>query len=245
MKIETFNIIKKDGRKIAAKYYVPENGDKKYPTVIVAHGFGGNYRVLEGHGEPFAESGIACIYFDFCGGGAETLSDGKIVDMTPLTEVDDLMEVIDYVRGLDFVDTDRLFLIGESMGGFVSSLVAAKRPKEIKGLILWYPAFVIPDDSKKRYEKNENTCFGNELHPEFNSCTMGIDIYKEIYPYDGPVTIMHGDKDDIVPISYSVKAVKTYEYAELITIEGSGHGFLGDDSSRVREMTIDFIKCLI
>ena len=57
---------KKNGQKIAGKAYFA-GVDKKYPTVIFAHGFGSNYRDLEHHGAGFAESGINCIFFDFCG----------------------------------------------------------------------------------------------------------------------------------------------------------------------------------
>jgi len=242
---KTFNIVKKDGRKIAAELFLPENGKDKHPLVIVSHGFAGNYRVLDHHGDAFANNGIACLFFDFCGGGPETLSDGILKEMTVFTEVEDLTEVLDYAKSLECVDSQKIFLLGESMGGFVSALVAAKRPKEIKGLILWYPAFVIPDDSKKRFENNETICMGLEISPEFNSSTKDLDIYKEIYPYDGPVTIIHGNKDDIVPIEYSVRAAKTYEYAELITIDGAGHGYMGDDSIRVRDMSIDFVDCLL
>ena len=80
---------KKNGQKIAGKAYFA-GVDKKYPTVIFAHGFGSNYRDLEHHGAGFAESGINCIFFDFCGGGLKSLSDGKMTQMTVLTEAEDL-----------------------------------------------------------------------------------------------------------------------------------------------------------
>ena len=43
---------KKNGQKIAGKAYFA-GVDKKYPTVIFAHGFGSNYRDLEHHGAGF------------------------------------------------------------------------------------------------------------------------------------------------------------------------------------------------
>lgn len=96
---------KKNGQKIAGKAYFA-GVDKKYPTVIFAHGFGSNYRDLEHHGDGFAESGINCIFFDFCGGGLKSFSDGKMTQMTVLTEAEDLTEVISQVQQMENVDSD-------------------------------------------------------------------------------------------------------------------------------------------
>ena len=186
---------KKNGQKIAGKAYFA-GVDKKYPTVIFAHGFGSNYRDLEHHGAGFAESGINCIFFDFCGGGLKSLSDGKMTQMTVLTEAEDLIEVISQVQQMENVDSDQLFIQGESQGGFVGAYVAAQIPEKIKGLILWYPAFVIPDDAKRRFEENDNTCFGQQLSPDYNKVAKDIDIFNVITGYKGPVVIIHGESDN-------------------------------------------------
>ena len=54
---------------------------------------------------------------------------------------------------------------------------------------------------------------------------MSFDIYKVIGNYKGDVLIVHGDKDDVVPLSYSKRAATVYESANLIIFEGGGHGF--------------------
>ena len=74
-----------------------------------------------------------------------------MTQMTVLTEAEDLTEVISQVQQMENVDSDQLFIQGESQGGFVGAYVAAQIPEKIKGLILWYPAFVIPDDAKRRF----------------------------------------------------------------------------------------------
>ena len=45
-----------------------------------------------------------------------------------------------------FVDTDKLFLFGQSQGGMVSALTAAGRADEVKAMLLVYPAFCIVHD---------------------------------------------------------------------------------------------------
>lgn len=244
MRTEILSFKKSNGKKIAGKAFVPDK-EGCYPAVIFAHGFGGNYRQLEHHGQGFADEEIVCIFFDFCGGGVESLSDGKLIEMTPMTEIEDLEFVVNEAGKLSYVDGERLFLQGESMGGFVAAYLAAKMSEKIKGLVLWYPAFVIPDDSKRRFENGENSVFGMEICPNYNKVAMEIDIFKEISGYQGPVQIIHGDADPIVPLSYSNKAAKVYENVKLLVIPKAGHGFEGTDSQMVRESSIAFIKSLL
>lgn len=232
---------KGNGQKIAAMAYLAGT-EQNYPTVIFAHGFNSNYRDLQHHGDGFAQAGINCIFFDFCGGSLNTLSDGTMKQMTVLTEAEDLTEMINQVSQMECVDETRLFVQGESQGGFVAAYVAAQIPERIKGLILWYPAFVIPEDSKRRFERKDNTCFGIELCADYNKIAKDIDIFKVISNYTGPVKLIHGEKDSCVPICYSEKAKKVYKDVSFTVIKGAGHGFDGEDSKFAREQSIVFIK---
>ena len=234
-------ITKENGYKIAAEAFIPEGGGK-YPTVIFSHGIGANYRQILHHGEYLMNEGIACVLFDFCGGGLETKSDGIMEEMTILTEVEDLSTVVEAVKGYDFADPGKLYLAGESMGGFVASYVAAEIPEDIKAIILWYPAFVIPEDSRARINVGMSSFDGMTLAPDFNKVAMSIDIYKKIAAYKRPVKIIHGDMDHLAPLSYSQKAVKVYENASLLVIEGAGHGFDGEDREKAISETAKFVK---
>ena len=51
--------------------------------------------------------------------------------------------------------------------------------------------------------------------------------YDLIADYTQDVLIIHGTADTVVPLSYSERALEVYQNAELITIEGAGHGFYG------------------
>lgn len=239
---EKFTIKNSDGKKIAGKIFAPQIDGKKYPTVIISHGFNSCYADLEHHGAGYANEGIVAIFFDFCGGGYNTLSDGTLTEMTPITEANDLLAVIEYASNSDYVDTDNLFLLGESQGGFESAYVAAQIPDKIKGLILWYPAFVIPEQSKERYKTNDNTCFGIPISPEFNEVAKDIDINDLMDKYRGPVLLTHGDADEIVPLSYSEHAQQRYTNASLKVIPKAGHGYEGEDSENARKLSISFIK---
>lgn len=55
---------KKNGQKIAGKAYFA-GVDKKYPTVIFAHGFGSNYRDLEHHGAGLQKVELTAFFLIF------------------------------------------------------------------------------------------------------------------------------------------------------------------------------------
>lgn len=234
--------VKKDGKKLRGRFYLPEGTDRRYPIVIFCHGFGSNFRELMHHGAGFASAGICCLFFDFCGGGPGSLSDGTMEEMTVGTECEDLNTVIDCVKGLDYVDQERIFLQGESMGGLVSALAAARRQEDVRALVLWYPAFGVPDGARRRYEAGEKEVFGLRLGEDFDREAKDIDVYGTIPAYDGPVLMIHGDQDAVVPIGYSERALSIYRDARLTVIPGAGHGYDGADSVAAREYSIDFIR---
>ena len=57
------------------------------------------------------------------------------------------------------------------------------------------------------------------------SDVIGMDPIREIAAYPGPVLIIHGTKDAIVPLEYSQRAQQAYPNGQLCVIEGGGHGF--------------------
>ena len=233
---------RKGKKVIRGRMYLPGKTERKPPVVIFCHGFGGNYRELMHHGEGFAEAGICCLFFDFCGGGPESLSDGSMEEMTVASECEDLKTVIACVKELDCVDPERIFLQGESMGGLVAALVAAQRPEDVRGQVLWYPAFVVPDGARARLKAGVREVFGLRLGEAFDREAKEIDVYGSIPAYGGPVLMIHGDQDEIVPLGYSERALSVYRDARLIVIPGAGHGYDGADSAAAREHSIAFIR---
>lgn len=240
--IKEMTFIKENGMKIRGRMYLPEIKEGKLPLVIFSHGFGSNYRELMHHGNGFAQAGICCLFFDFCGGGMESLSDGRMRNMTIGSECEDLKTVLICVKELDYVDRERIFLQGESMGGLISAMVASQCSDEIRGMVLWYPAFVIPEDARKRQEAGRTDVFGIELDRAFDEEAAKLDVYGIIPRYCRPVLLIHGDKDPIVPLSFSERAASVYEDARLIVMLGAGHGYDGADSIAAREHSIAFIR---
>lgn len=215
------------------------------PLVILSHGFGGNHTGSLDYADRFVSGGFAAFSLDFCGGGFGSRSDGTMPDMSVLTEAEDLNAVIDY-----FMDDPRFSsfcLWGESQGGFVSSYVAAERPEDIAALVIEYPAYVLQDDAKRRQLPDgsfpeRSTLLGMAIGRVYSEDVVSFDIYEQMSAYDGPVLILHGDSDWLVPISYSERAVKVFPNAELIVMPGQGHGFRGSSRREAMETELIFLQ---
>ena len=220
------------GMRIYCRAYVPGTGEGKYPAVIMCHGFNGSYKGNIKYADVLTEAGIASILFDFCGGSMDTRSDGEMIDMTVSGEVQDLKAVIDFSQSLGFVDTDNLFVMGKSQGGAVAALTAADIPEWIRGLILLYPAFTIPYLARTacrqfRVIPEKYELLGGVAGKGYICDALRLNMNKCFDGYGGPVLILHGGSDDIVPAASSVRAADRYRSAELKIIPGAGHGFSG------------------
>lgn len=225
-------IVMRDDMRIYGKIQYPV-GEGPFPVAVFSHGFGAA-RVYDSEmGSDFVQRGIAFVAFDFCGGGLASQSDGSMLDMSVLTEAADLEAVMDAVCALDKVDSQKLFLVGSSQGGYVSAYVAAKRPADVRALVLNFPAFCIGDDARERIEGSpgdgipEQATFGGlPIGKRYLQDAMTVDIYDVIDGYTGDVLIIHGSDDEIVPPAYSVRAAQVYgTKAELVVLGGMRHGF--------------------
>ena len=63
---------------------------------------------------------------------------------------------------------------------------------------------------------------------------------------DPPTLLIHGDKDDLVPISHSQSIYEAFQKAhvkaQFITIPGGGHGFRGDDAKRANAALVAWFE---
>ena len=237
----------RDGLTIRGYLY----GDTSAPqeAVILSHGFLANQSTTIPYAKLIAELGFVAFTFDFCGGGIGSKSDGKSVDMTVLTEMEDLKAVYQYVSAQPFVTG--VSLLGCSQGGFVSAMVARDLGERVKRLMLFYPALCIPDDARKgkmmfyKFDpQNIPDVLGRipmKLGGDYARSVVGMDVYEEVKGYTGPTLLLHGAKDDIVDISYARKAREVFPNCTYHEIEGGGHGFSG----KYDEEACEYLKAFL
>lgn len=231
----------RDGLKIKGLICREPETTGKHPVIIMSHGFTGNMYSCKGYCEALCKEGFICVLFSFCGGGSkwdttEVRSDGDSTDMTISSEIADLTAVVNYVEQLEYVDNEKIMFLGESQGGFVSGLTAAKLGEKIYKLIMIFPAICIPDHARRgilgfsKYDPQNmpeqidigSTVIGRKLHED----VVKMDPYLELMKYKGPVLIIHGDEDSVVDVSYSIRAKNAYgdEQCSLQIVRNMGHG---------------------
>lgn len=223
--------------RLSAEMQIPEHAaGEKIPWVVVCHGFSGNKN--EAMHRAIADSlerhGIASIRFDFNGHGQ---SDGDFSKMTVLNEIEDAKCVISYVAQRD--DVKSIAIVGHSQGGVVAAMTSGLLGDSVlKAAVLISPAAVLRDDALR------GTCMGRNydaanppatvelygglrLGRDYILSAQRLPIYETAKRYQGPVLVIHGDADRVVPYTYGQRFADDMRYAHIKIIPGMDHGYSG------------------
>lgn len=241
MEVKTY---KRNGKKIYGELYRPV-GDGPFPAVVFCHGFNSTCGGSQQFARELAENGVVAYIFDFQGGSPSSRSGGSTTDMSVLTEAEDLKLVFNATKKLSYVDESRMFNIGESMGGFVSTYVAANMPGAVKGLIELYPAYNLGGPTVNLMVKynlipEQMNFLGMNVGRKFFTDLSTVDINTELKKYSGKTLIIHGTNDSVVPYYYSQNAVKNMKNAKLVPVNGAEHGF--GMNATVKTETLKMLK---
>lgn len=239
--------VDREGMDIYGVAHIPSGVEGKMPAVILSHELGATLDRVKGYGEALAEAGYVTVCFDFCGGGYGSRSDGNVLDMSVLTEKADLEAVLEEVQEWDFVDTDSIYLMGNSQGGVVTAMTAAEHRDKIRAVVLVYPAFCIYDDVHEMFDSPEeipetHRLLGMLLGQRYFLDTWDQEPYALIQEYGKDILLIHGSRDSIVPLSYSDKLAENVEKVEYHVIQGADHGFLGEDFALAVSYIINFLN---
>lgn len=228
---ELTSYIISDNKKIYTRMLIPES-DKLVPLVIFSHGLGANHQQEQTMQEELCKNGVAVLSFDFAGGSGfvEGKSEGSNKEMSVITEMQNLRDIIKYAFTFDMIDRKRLYLIGASQGGIVSMLVAREMKSLVSGIYLLYPALPLFEDGKQRYAQREKIAEETNLHgimvgKKYFWDIHDMEIYDLIKDLEIKTHIFHGTKDKLVPMSYVEEAIDTLPHGNMTIVEDGGHGF--------------------
>lgn len=206
------------------------------PMVILMHGIFSKkeHNPVRAIARGLAAEGIASIRFDFDGHGK---SEGRIQDMTVEKEIADAMAILAYVRKLPYVS--EIGFLGHSQGGVVASMTAGRLAAEgsslPKAMVLIAPGSIIKEACQNgkffftRFDPTDppeavRIWGSRKLGREYITQTQELDIFGTAAAYQGPVRIIHGAKDGIVPLWCSEKYLEAYgDRAELTVVKGENH----------------------
>ena len=205
------------------------------------------YIVLE---KELNKEGIATLRFDFRGTGES--GDARI---SIENEVEDLKAVLDFVIKKGFKE---IILIGSSLGGLVSFKVYPFFKDKIKAIIGLAP---VSDKANKKWEEKYMKVF--EDKGEYYLFKRDVDGREEKFIIDKgyvedrksinqkellskiacPVLIIHGDKDKIIPLEHSKRAIDLLKNGKLVLIKEGNHNLNGKEEE-IAEIIKEWIKGL-
>ncbi len=158
---------------------------KEYmPKATILH-FHGNAGCLVSQYElmaPLLQNGFQIFMFDYSGFG---FSEGKAKRKNVLK---DGLSALDYVKTIEQVKGTKLVIYGQSLGGNLSAVVAAKRQSEIDALVI-EGAFSGHKDIAEHFAG----FFGKLFVSEKYSSTDYIKKYKK------PLLVIHSTEDKTIP----------------------------------------------
>lgn len=210
-----------------------KEGDK-CQMVMLCHGFGGSKDgpLFELIADSLQKNGIASIRFDFNGHGE---SEGDFKDMTVPNEIEDAKMVYEYVKALPFVSD--ISIVGHSQGGVVSAMVAGELGTEaFRSVVLLAPAAVLRDDAirgntmGKMYNPLDPPEYvemwdGKKLGAKYIRSAFSLPIYETAVKYQGPMLVVHGNADRVVPYTYGQRFHQQNPNSNFVLLEYYDHGF--------------------
>jgi len=221
---------------LAAVLHTPL-GNKKYPTIVLCHGFMGDKLGPPPWGfvafaRRLAKQNFAVLRFDFLGGGE---SGGEFKNQSITSELEDLKKIISWVAKQPWYNS-KIGIVGHSRGGAVG-LVHASRNRKINTVVTW----AAPAEWNSIWGRTANT-----IRKKGSIKESTLDMTKQLVNDDfsnyqpitkfgkkitQPVLIIHGTKDGEfpgnVPLGHAQMLYDSIASTnkKLHLIKGAGHIF--------------------
>ncbi|RPI08653.1 MAG: hypothetical protein EHM65_10060 [Acidobacteriales bacterium] len=221
--IQQTYIKSRDGLYVAAAIRKPK-GDGPFPAIIIFHGAPGGRGMEQLTGwsrgatggpvwERFLQEGYVVAVADYRGGNMNLMSAGSTTGL--ITAIDDGLAVIDYVKGLKYVDPSRLNLYGVSLGGNLVMQLVSRVP--VNSAIVGAPAVM--------WFLGIQTPAGAAGADRFKDAKPDSEVArKNIEPIRTPVLILVGTADSLLPMARMLHD-SLAEAGKSVRLEIYEHGY--------------------
>lgn len=202
-----------DGSRVQSWLFMPPGASAQAPApaVIFFHGNSDYIETKLEYPQFYIEHGIACLMVEYRGYRRSTGTPSEAA----LAE--DADGFYDWLTSRPDIDRARIAAHGHSLGASVAAGLATRRP--VRALVLASPFLSLP------------AMMGRYLAPGFLANDR-FDNAAALALYEGPVLILHGENDDIVPIAHARRLVAATEgRARLVVLSPDDHDIPWDWSA--------------
>ncbi len=251
--IHSFEILISETDKIIGDIRYPSSEIERLPIVVITHGFTGHkdWGFIPYFSEQLSKNGFITISYNFTTDSIDPESDlfidiDKFATFSISQEVSELKVLVNYILTKSIfppnlknkVDTSRISLVGQSLGGAVTIIYAATYD-QIDKIVLLGSIGTLFRYSKRQIEawkKNQiwnftNTRTNQDLKLNFS---YYLDLVENNYHLDKylnqiqiPTLFIHGSEDLTVSLQEIKNLINKAKnpFVELSIIEKTGHTF--------------------
>ena len=193
---------------VTEAWFMPGGGvtpDSPGPAVVFLHGNGELIDQWTQEMSWYTDRGISVLLPEYRGYGR---SAGK-PSQRAITA--DLETAVERLREHDLVDADRFFVHGRSLGGGFAAQIVAMNQHEPAAVILGSTFTSLPDAAQAMIPV-----------PRF-MVRDKLPVEAVMREYAGPVLIVHGAGDTVIPVAHARRNAEAAENATLVIYERTGH----------------------
>jgi dipeptidyl aminopeptidase/acylaminoacyl peptidase len=214
--------------------------ESSLPGIIVLHGWAqkgvrGDSRVEEA-ARRLSEQGYVALALSLRGWPP---SGGR--DDCGLEQPDDVAQAADWLRSVPGVSSERVGIVGFSLGGQVALLTAA-RSSRIKAVAAYYPV----TDIQRWRETTSHSPIRDYYIPQVCGRAPTQSPVNAASKIMVPVLLIHGDRDTRVPTEQSMKMqealLKAKRDVELVLVPGAAHGFTLSQMEQTWPSLLEFLN---
>ena len=246
------SIAAEDGQRLHYRLTPPHEVEAggRHPVIVHVYGGPGVQRVRREWGplplQLFAQRGFGVFELDNRGGGGRAKPfEDAVHGRLGAAEVRDQLAGVAFLRGLDWVDAERIGVFGHSYGGYMALLCLARAPDTFAAGVS-----VAPVTDWRLYDTHYTERYLGDPagHPERY---LESSVFPHLHGLSGPLLLMHGMADDNVLFTHTTKLLSALQEQgipfELMTYPGARHALQERDVAVHRYRTIldFFVRRLI